>query len=50
MVKEVRCNKTGIVGQVSEVVVQATGGSILVKKGKVELYSLWVGATRLYQC
>ena len=50
MVNEVRCNKTGIVGQVSEVVVQVTGGSILVRKGKVELYSLWVGATRLYQC
>ena len=50
VVNKVRYNVTGIVRQVSEIVVRAIGGSILVKKGKVELYSLWVGATRLYQC
>ena len=50
VVNEVRCNMIGIVRQVSEIVVRAIGGSILVKKGMVELYSLWVGATRLYQC
>ena len=43
MIKEVRCIKTGIVGQVSEVVVQATGGYILVREGKVEFYSLGWG-------
>ena len=39
VIKEVRCSKTGIVGQVSEVVVKATGGCILVREGKVEFYS-----------
>ena len=43
VIKEVRCIKTGIAGQVSEVVVQATGGYILVREGKVEFYSLGWG-------
>ena len=39
VIKEVRGIKTGIAGQVSEVVAWATGGYILVREGKVELYS-----------
>ena len=50
VVDEVCCNIIGIVRQVSEIVVRAIDGSILIKKGMVELYSLWMGATRLYQC
>ena len=45
VIKDIRCFQTGITGQESEVVLQATGGYILVREGKVEVLLPRVGAT-----
>ena len=44
VIKDIRCIQTGITGQGSEVVLQATGGYILVREGKVEVLLPRVGA------